>query len=183
MKQKKTIKRENNISGGYTLIELVVVMTIVAILTGAISVSVEKTNQDTRLSNAIYRALSDVRYAQELAMTNRREVSMWVNPGEDRYYFKWQDTGDYLENPVDGGDFIITFNTGEYQGVDITSSGMGGRLSFTATGYPLINGANFGTTDGISVMQLNNGYHIFVYQSGLTTIEESAGGGGCAGAC
>lgn len=162
---------------GFTLIELIVVIVIMAILTGAISITVSDINENTRLSNAATRALADVRYACELAMNNRREVNVLVNVGSDKYEVKWHDDGSYVPSGVDGEDLIVQFGGGEYLDIEITSSGLGGRLSFTDTGEPLINGSRF--SDEKSVLCLNDKVHVVVYPSGYIKLVKDVGGGGC----
>ena len=162
---------------GFTLVELIVVISVVAILTGTIGVTVDSINSDTRLSNAATRALADVRYATEMAMTHRREVDVYVTVASDKYEVKWHDTGAYVPSGLDGSDLIVEFNQGEYSDVSIVSSGLGGRLSFTALGEPLINGSPFSTEK--SIMFLNSKIHVVVYPSGYACLEETVGGGGC----
>jgi len=162
---------------GHTLVELVVVIVIVSVLTGIIGVSVDGINENTRLFNAVNLALSDIRFAHELAMTHRCEVDVVVTPAADRYEVKWHATGLYVSSPLDGGDLIVNFNQGEYSDVSITDSGLNGPLSFNSIGEPLINGATFaGET---SVMLLNSKMLIVVYPSGYVCIKETEGGGGC----
>jgi len=166
---------------GFTLVELIVVMVIVAAFTGAIGISVDSVNRNTRLSNAATRALADVRYAQEMAMTYGREVDVFVTVGSNKYEVKWHDTGAYVPSSLDGSDLIVTFNQGDYSGVTITSSGFAGRLSFTSKGEPWINGSSFGLEK--SVMFLNSEIHLVIYPSGYSVLEKTVGGGGCSSGC
>lgn len=167
---------------GFTLIELVVTIMVVSIITGVVSVSVDSVNEDTRISNAVTRALSDLRYAQEMAMTHRRQVNVAISPSGNHYAATWGDTGASLPSPMGGGALSVTFGSGQYHGVSITS-GISGTLSFTSTGEPLVNGSRIPDTKGRSAMLFNNRAYISVYRSGLTTIEKTVGGGGCAAAC
>lgn len=172
-----TVRRIWHGRRGFTLVELIIVITAVAVLTGIIGVSVDEVIRDTRLSNAATRALADVRYAQELAMAHRREVDVYVNTGADLYELKWHDTGTYVSSPIDDEDMIVRFNQGEYVDVGIALSGLGGRLSFTSDGEPLINGSPF--ENEVSVMFLNSEVHVVIYPSGYSCLEEAVGGGGC----
>jgi len=164
-------------NGGFTLVELIVAICVLAILTGAVTVGVGNINGDTRLSNAAARALADVRYAQEIAMANRREVDVYIFPNTEKYELKWHDSGAYLVSPYSGGNAVTQFAQGDFSDVVITSSQISGRLSFSATGQPLINGASFGSER--SVMYLNSRIHIVIYSSGYSCLEEVVGGGGC----
>ena len=162
---------------GFTLVELIIAITVMAILTGAVTVGVSDINSNTRLSNAASRALADVRFAQELAMANRREVDVIVNVASNRYEIRWHDTGAYVESPYDGGDMYVQFGTGDYFDISIISTQFSSRLSFTSTGQPLNNGSSFSSER--SVMFLNSEYHVVVYSSGYSALEEVVGGGGC----
>lgn len=162
---------------GFTFIELIVVLSVIGIIVSTVGVSINQINSDTRLSNAASRALADVRYAQEMAMTHRREVDVFVTTSSDKYEVKWHDTGSYVSSPVDGNDLIVNFNQDEYKDVAITSSGLGGRLSFTSIGEPLINGSSFSSPT--SVVHLNSKIYVFIYSSGYSCLEQSAEGGGC----
>ena len=166
---------------GFSLVELVVVIAVVAILTGAVAVSVDELNGNTRLSNAATRALADIRYASELAMTHRREVDVYVTAGQDRYEIKWHDTGAYVPSPQGGGDLSVTFGSGDYSGITMSTSGLGGPLSFDSIGAPLISGGAFGNPT--SVMLLNSKVHVVVYPSGFVCMEQIVGSGGGCGGC
>lgn len=162
-------------SRGFTIIELIAVIVLVAILTTAVLLMMDDMQSKTRMSNATARALSDVRYAQEMAMSTRREVDVIVNAASNYYEVKWHDTSTYLFSPLTGDDFIVYFDDGEYQDIDIVSTGCTTRLSFTNTGAPLVNGATFGSAT--SVMLLNSSYYVSVYPSGYVGIETVLGSG------
>ncbi len=177
LKFKKKFKKRH--PKGFTLVELIVVIVIITILTGTVSVSFNDINEKTRLSNASTKALADVRYAQELAMSNNREINIYVTPSNETYDIKWQDTGAYVPSATDNGENLtVTFGVGEYKQIDIVSTSIGNRLSFTALGEPMINGSRF--TRSTSVMFLNSTIHLVVYPSGYTCLEEVVGSG-CTG--
>ena len=168
---------------GFTLAELVVAITVMGIFTGAITVSVDQANRNTRLSNAATRGLADLRFSQEMAMTHRREVNFTVNIGDESFHAKYNDTGSYLPSSLDGQDLIVQFDDGQYTDVEITSSEVtGNRLSFNTMGKPLLNGADL-PADEMSVMFLNNKIHVIIVSSGYAYLAETVGGGGCGGGC
>jgi prepilin-type N-terminal cleavage/methylation domain-containing protein len=178
------IKKRLRGESGFTILELITVIVVIGIVTGVVSVSVESVNEDTRLSNAASRALSDVRHAQEMAMTHRRPVDVIVNAGNNSYSIRWGDTGVPLINPLDNENMTVAFGSGDSKGVAMTS-GLSSTLTFSATGTPSIAGASSWSSgsSGTSLMYLNNRIFVTVYPSGLTTIEKTVGGGGCAAAC
>ena len=187
MNKNKLFRFKNFTSGkflkdrkGYTLIEMVVVIAIIAIFSGLVGVSLDDLNSNTRLSNASSRAMADIRYASELAMAHRREVDIIVSVQSNKYEIKWHDTGAYVPSPIDQEDLIVYFNTGEYQNVSLTSSGLEGPLSFIAFGAPLINGSSF--SNQTSIMLINNNMHVVVHPSGYVSLQETINeNGGCIG--
>ncbi len=152
---------------GFTLVELIVVIVLSAIVAGMFAMNLSNTNDQIRLNNAAERALADVRYAQEVAMAQRRQVNVVVNAGTDQYSATFQDDGSYLPASIGTGNLITTFNEGEYSDVDITSSG--GTLSFTDLGAPEINGSIFASET--SVMCLNSEVYVYIYPSGFSDLE------------
>lgn len=154
---------------GFTLTELIIVIVLSGILVSMIAMNVNSTNDQIRLNNAAERALADIRYAQEVALAQRREVDVSVNAGADQYAATFQDDGSYLPATIGSGSLITTFNTGEYQGITITSSGLGGTLSFTELGGPEINGID--VVVKTTVMCLNSEVNVYIYPSGFLSLE------------
>lgn len=168
---------------GFTLVELIVAITFLAVLTGVVTVNLEDINTNTQIHNAATRALSDVRYAQEMAMTHKRRVDVFVNESTDKYEIKWNDTGMHIPSAIDGNDLIVQFGEGEYSEVDIISSGLGGVLSFNGEGRPAIDGSDF-DSDEKSVMYLNSRIYVVAFESGYLALREAVGGdGGCFSGC
>jgi len=158
---------------GFTLVELIIVICIVSIMAGAVSFGVASIDRDSRLSNAANRALADLRYAQEVAMSERREVNF--NIGSTGYTVTYQGGGSVVSAYDPTEVMACDFNVREYKGVTITSA-VSGRLSFTSTGAPMLNGAALAATT--SVMTLNSRATITMYSSGMSELF-STGGGGC----
>ena len=157
---------------GFSLVEFIVIFSALALLTGTIAVSVQDTTASVRLSNAATQAMSDLRSLQEIAMNEYKNVSFTVDPGADSYTMT-----------VDGDATVVYFNQGEYTDIGITSSSLGGTLSFSKTGQPMIGGTAF--TNQVTVLSFNESVDVFVYgDSGWISVEsEDWGGGGCGGGC
>ncbi|MBN1894341.1 prepilin-type N-terminal cleavage/methylation domain-containing protein, partial [bacterium] len=49
-------------SAGFTLLELVIVISLVTIMAGAVSIGIASVDRDSKLGNAANRALADLRY-------------------------------------------------------------------------------------------------------------------------
>ncbi len=169
---------------GFTFVETVVVITIVALLTGAIGVSVDNVNQNTRIVNAATRALAELRHAQEMAITQRRTVNFNISVGSNYYSATYNDDGSYVPSPQGSGNLDVQLNQNEYDGVVITSSAFSSsQLSFNAVGRPLENGSVF--TNEKAVMYLNSGVCITIWPQGFSDLETPSGGGasGCGSGC
>ena len=164
-------------SRGFTLLELVIVMAVIGILLVTLGISIGDTSDNTRISSATHRGLADIRYAQEMAITYQREVDVFVMMGADKYEVKWHDTGSHVPSSLNDDDLIVNFNQGVYNGVSITDSEVGGRLSFNSTGAAFLDGGSFGSE--IRAMVLNSKTEIIVYPSGYVTLNLIEGGGGC----
>ena len=127
-------------SPGFTMVELVIVLAVMGALIGTFSLTLGNINEQSRLTTAAGTALSDLRYSQEVAMTERREVNFNVYASSNMYYASYQATGAGIVSPLNASrPLYVTLNYGDSKGVTITSSGLGGRLSFNSDGLPLIN--------------------------------------------
>jgi prepilin-type N-terminal cleavage/methylation domain-containing protein len=178
----KTMTRKKlSLREGFTLAEMVIVMVVIAILSGAVTVSIKDADQTSRVSVAAGRALSDLRYAQEVAMTERREVNFTVSG--NTYSATYRDTGVLLPSPMDKSKNLqVTLNTYDglfnTKGVSITS-GLNGTITFTVDGKPVTTaGAELPTQT--SIMNLNNKQNLVLFNSGYSVINPVAGAcGGC----
>ncbi len=167
-------------SKGFTLIELVAVIVIIGIMANVVRIQVTDTAEKAKLFNAAYEMLADIRYAQEAAINEKRTVQFVVQPGNERYYAQYVDTGAYLKD-ARGQDLDVTFgNIPEYQLINITSSDTGSNLTFLNTGRPALSGSYISTSDVIA--NLNNQIDIIILGSGMTSFDfggSSSGGCGC----
>lgn len=166
--------KKKKIRSGFSLVELVIVMVVSGILLLGVTVSIGRIDEDSRLAVTAGRALADLRYAQEKAMAEQREVNFWVNQGSNRYWSTYQATGNpvlsSLQEPLQ-----VQLNQGDSRGVVITSTGLGGsRLSFNSDGVPLLNGSPL--TTQLSVMLLNNKINIVLFPSGFSVINPTPSG-------
>lgn len=70
---------------GYSLIELLIVLTITGILSGLASVSFFAQLPHHRLNHAARDLVSDLRWARQLALTERQPVLVVLDPESERY--------------------------------------------------------------------------------------------------
>jgi hypothetical protein len=113
---------------------------------------------------------SDVRFAQQMAFTDGKGVTVHIEPSNNRYYLKWSD-GTYVQKPS-GENFIVQLGHGEFGAVQITGTQFSsGRLDFDTKGYPLNNGTAFSGERTVAIfnsttkLQVSGG-------TGLLKIEE-----------
>ena len=178
----KGAKRKNTrIRLGFTLAELIVVMAVTGILLTVVTISVSRIDEDSRLSVAAARALADLRYAQERAMAEQKEVSFSVNQGANQYWATYQESGQPLLSSLKTP-LKVQLNQGDSKGVVITSTQVGvGQLSFNSDGLPLLNGSAL--TTQVTVMFLNNKMNIVLFPSGYSVINPVPGGCGSSCGC
>lgn len=133
-------------NSGFTLIEIVLMIIILGVIGFVISISIGDINS-TKLNSAARRLASDIRYAQQLAMTKQIRHGVVFNStfncaAAPDTYTVFEEKGACVDtparNPTGGGDFIVNYNTdAQFQGVAITASnfctGIGGTPPCTST--------------------------------------------------
>ncbi len=158
---------------GFTLIELVIVISIIGIISYVAIANFDVSNTKLQYESALQKIVTDVRYARELATTHGQGTHVYIDPATNEYWFKWED-GNYIQNPVKGGDFVIQLGTGNFNGVQITASAFSGslpRLDFDTGGSPLNNTNTFSGT--LNLVTLNSSKKIVVYaNTGFLKIED-----------
>lgn len=136
---------------GFTLIELVFLIIILGIISVVISISIGDINS-TKLNSAARRLASDIRYAQQLSLT--KQVRHGVIFTANSYtVFENDNTADPARNPQGGADFVISFTTGEFAGIAISTSLPGSVVKFESNGRPLdgTNAALTGATNQVTL--------------------------------
>jgi prepilin-type N-terminal cleavage/methylation domain-containing protein len=122
---------------GFTLIELIIIIVLISIVAalaasrlGSISGSKAPTFGD--------KLLSDIRYAQNLAMTQNRRYRIYFNtapsPLPDGYAVTTA-AGLVVMDPAGSGPLSVTLNTGDYAGISV-STPAGGFIEFDSLGRP-----------------------------------------------
>ena len=106
---------------GFSLIEVIVIVVIVGVLAYFAVANIGDSHSRLQNESVLKKIVSDVRYARELALTEGEGSRVYFDQTNNRYYLKW-DNGNYIQDPVGGGDFIVQLGEGEFSQVNITSS-------------------------------------------------------------
>ena len=145
---------------GFTLIEVIVIVVIVGVLAYFAVANFGDSHSRLQNESVLKKIISDVRYARELALTEGEETRVYFDQTNNRYYLKW-DNGNYIQNPVGGGDFIVQLGEGEFSQVNITSSAFSaGWLDFDTRGTPSNAGVPF--SDELNLVSLYNSKSITI---------------------
>jgi len=130
-------------SAGFTLLELVLVISIISILSYLAIAKYAGTLEKAQYGTLVEKIAADVRYARELATTSGQGTRVYVDVANNKYYLKWA-SGAYIRNPMGGEDFILELGEGTFGAVEITGTSFnGGRLDFNTGGKPLNAGIAF----------------------------------------
>jgi Tfp pilus assembly protein FimT len=132
---------------GFTLIELIMIILVIAILGGFMSVGLSGL-ATSRLDQAVRKVVGDLRYAQQLAISTQSRHGMTVN--STAQYTIHRDPADTaITNAVSvGGPFVVAFDSyqqGQLSGVRLASAtpfcgGANGIIEFNSIGAPTNTG-------------------------------------------
>lgn len=142
---------------GFSLAELVVVVATIAFLTWVVLPRDYVVNAS--LGAAAYKIQSDIRYAQELAMTKGTRHQIRFFSSTNRYDVVTA-SGQPVANPLTGdGSYVMDFNAGAFPGVQLSSTV---TVEFDSLGRP-----NAGQT-----ISLNAGARVVTVtaETGLVTL-------------
>ena len=156
---------------GMTFVEIIMVVAILGILASFAAVEFSDSLTSVQSGTAVEKVASDVRFAQQLALSYGAEVRVHVDLAQNEYSLKWSD-GSYVDNPAGGGNFVVRFGQGNYSNVEITNVGFAnGRLDFDAGGRPLNSGSDF--SGSLGLLTINNKRTIVIAaNTGFVSIEE-----------
>ena len=145
---------------GFTLMEVIVIVVIVGVLAYFAVANFVDSHSKLQYESVLKKIVSDVRYARELALMEGEKTRVYFDQTNNRYYLKW-DNGNYIQNPLGGGDFIVQLGAGEFSQVNITSSAFSaGWLDFDTKGTPGNTGVSF--SNELSLVSLNNSKSITI---------------------
>jgi len=140
---------------GFTLIEMVTLIVIIAILS---FVFITKFSfLQSKLTAAKVKLMSDMRYAQSLAISRGQTFGLEFNPATETYSLYESTPATKIKDPLDPAtDFIVNYSTSRaFKGVDIVSANFDGsvRLEFDWKGVPHSGGGGGLSSEGTVVLQ------------------------------
>jgi Tfp pilus assembly protein FimT len=142
-----------NNAKGFTLVEVILMIIVIAVLAVVVSIAVND-YQAIKLGNAASRLASDIRYAQQLALTKQVNHGVFFIPPTFYRVFENDDTNDPTRNPSGGGNYEIDLSAGEFQGVTLSTTLPSATVQFTSAGRPL-DGADADLAAGANTITLS----------------------------
>ena len=132
--------QELQTSKGFSLIELIIVMTILGIIIAAASARLRDITVNARISSAVNQITADIDQAKTMSMGKRKQIKIIFNQNNESYtiYESGQVYTDYPGS--DNG--VVSLSDSNSSGVDITSINLDGSnvLTFTKWGNCMQSG-------------------------------------------
>jgi len=137
------------ISGGFTMIEIIIVVVIIAIAALA-AVPMMSSAASLQIRSGANMIAADLEYAKSMAISRGQEFSVVFDDSAESYRIEDQ-VGAVIQHPVKKGfDYVIDFqNDGRLSKVDITNvSFAGSKVTFDCLGSPDNGGTVILQADG-----------------------------------
>ena len=132
--------QELQTSKGFSLIELIIVMTILGIIIAAASARLRDITVNARISSAINQITADIDQVKTMSMGKRKQIKIVFNQNNETYtiYKSGQVYTDYPGS--DNG--VVSLSDSNSSGIDITSINLDGSnvLTFTKWGNCMQSG-------------------------------------------
>ncbi|MDM7925003.1 MAG: type II secretion system protein [bacterium] len=158
-------------SPGFSLVEIIVVLTVLGVVAAAAGLGFRAINEKSRIAVAASNALSDLRYAQETAMTERQDVTFTVNSGTNSYSAAYSASGALLKSPLKPTESLnVTLGVKETKGVSITAANA--SITFNPDGIPYSPYPSGGDLAGaVTIMTLNGEMSVVLQPSGYSEVQ------------
>jgi len=145
-------------SKGFTLIELVMILVIVGILAVAVLPNVTATKGGIRLHAACQKVALDLRYIQQMAMTERVRFGISFDTGDESYFGYRVNTGTKAKDPHTQGDLEVEFDgMNEFNDIVIVSDNFSDAVEFDSMGKPYDGNGDALASEGVVTLQTQDG--------------------------
>ncbi|MDY6913937.1 MAG: GspH/FimT family protein [Planctomycetota bacterium] len=144
-------RRKNNAAIGFTMIEIIVVLIVIAIA-AAMVIPMVLSTADLEATSGARMLLSDLQYAQNVAITSQTPVTVTFDVSADSYSLT--NTSGTLIHPISKSAYEVDFTAMRgFDRLEIVSAGFGGNASVTFDAL--------GTPDNAGSVTLQAGPHIY----------------------
>ena len=133
-------KMEQILGRGVTIVELIMVMVIMGIIL-ALAIPRFEAFYAVKLSGAVNKVISDIRYTQQLAISQHDTYRIIFYADQEKYEVRKVSDNSLAKEPFTRGDFAIDFKTDpQFKGIIIDQANFDGQnnLQFNWQGQPQV---------------------------------------------
>ena len=141
MIKNKTYLPLTSVNKGFSLIELIIIMTIIGIMIAASTTRIKDITINARVSAAINQITADIDQAKTMSMSMRKQIEIIFNQTNETYTV-YKDGNVFNDFPGSNNGTVNLSDNNNF-GVDITSVNLNGSNVITFTKYFEISGLFF----------------------------------------
>ncbi len=128
------LKKKAKLSGGFTMIEIIIVVVIIGIA-AMIAVPMFSSAADMQVRAAANRMAADLDYAKGMAVTHQKNYSVVFYPNSESYDIRETATNTIIDNPVrPGTQYVVDFpSDSNFSRVNIATAAFNTAMTQTIT--------------------------------------------------
>jgi Tfp pilus assembly protein FimT len=137
---------------GWTTIELAMVMVIIGFFASIVLPAFSDAYDTFKIEGAYRQLMQDLRYAQQLAISQQVAHGIAVDSGTESYWVYRQSSANIVKDPSTQKPLTVSYLTGKFAGIQLVSTTYNfptDRIEFNSLGEPLLGGTvtlNYGGT-------------------------------------
>ncbi|MBN1794348.1 MAG: hypothetical protein JW844_05235 [Candidatus Omnitrophica bacterium] len=148
---------------GVGLFEVIIAISIMFIL-AVTAISALQPYPAIRLSAAAETMATDIEYSHKLAVIERANHGIRIDPSSEQYFVYRQTTSNKVPSPVTGADLGIDYITSnEFKGVDVIGTNFGYQIEFNSKGEPRDQYGNLLTSEAVITLAHPAGYNTTIH--------------------